>query len=209
MFCPARPLKMAVMERLGSNDHEREATMTRGKLVTFVLGVAWMTTQGVPAEAAQSPAVCHVEVHATATPGVWATRSTEGSTSQAKPGTITCTGVLDGRELASEPGPFSMAFSFGSTGPGPAPVRDTDCFHGWTKGQWSGSIPTVDGHTIELGGPFGGAWTGLTWRADGRLGRHTVAAVGQTRGDPDHPDEDCVTTAFEHFIDTGQLAVSD
>ena len=183
--------------------------MTGGKLVTFGLGVAWLTMPGVPAAAAEPPAVCHVEVHATATPGVWATRPTEGSTSQSKPGTISCAGVLNGRRLSSQPGVFSMAFSFGSTGPGPAPVKDTDCFHGWTSGQWSASIPTVDGGTVELGGPFGGAWTGLTWRADGRLGEHTVTAVGQTRGDPDHPDEDCVTSAFEHFIDTGQLAVSD
>jgi hypothetical protein len=31
--------------------------------------------------------------------------------------------------------------------------------------------------------------------------------VGETRGDPDYPEENCVTTAFEHFIDTGQLVV--
>lgn len=40
--------------------------MARGKLVTFVVGVAWLTTHGAPAEAAGPPAVCHVEVHATA-----------------------------------------------------------------------------------------------------------------------------------------------
>jgi hypothetical protein len=102
-----------------------------------------------------------------------------------------------------------MAFSFGSTGPGPAPVKDTDCFHGWTGGQWSASVPAVDGGTVDLGGPFGGAWTGLAWRADGRLGEHSVRAVGETRGDPDYPNEDCVTTAFEHFIDTGQLVIED
>ncbi|MCA1847365.1 MAG: hypothetical protein LC792_30110 [Actinobacteria bacterium] len=47
----------------------------------------------------------------------------------------------------------------------------------------------------------------MTWRADGLLGEHRVQATGETRGDPDHPNEDCVTTAFEHFIDTGQLLI--
>ncbi len=68
-------------------------------------------------------------------------------------------------------------------------------------------MPTLDGGTVNLAGPFRGAWTGLAWRADGRLGQSSVAAVGQTRGDPDYPDENCVTTAFEHFIDTGQLVI--
>jgi hypothetical protein len=51
----------------------------------------------VPAEAAGTAAVCQVEVQGTVTPGVWATRATEGSTSQSKPGTIVCSGVIAGR----------------------------------------------------------------------------------------------------------------
>jgi hypothetical protein len=180
--------------------------MARMGIVTLVLAVSWLTMQGA-AEAAETAAVCHIEVHATANPGVWATRPTEGSTSQSKPGTVTCTGVISGRRLSTEAGSFTMAFSFGSNGPGPGPIKDTDCFHGWTTGQWSASIPAVGGGTVDLLGPFSGGWTGLAWRADGRLGEHSVMAVGQTRGDPDYPDENCVTTAFEHFIDTGQLVI--
>jgi hypothetical protein len=178
---------------------------TRG-IITLVLGLFWLMTQG-GAEAAEPAAICQVEVYATANPGVWATRPTEGSTSQSKPGTITCTGAIGGRQLSTEVGSLTMAFSFGSGGPGPAPVKDTDCFHGWTAGQWKASVPTVDGGTIDVAGVFSGAWAGLTWRADGRLGEHPVKAVGETRGDPDYPNEDCVTTAFQHFIDTGQLVI--
>jgi hypothetical protein len=176
------------------------------RIITLVLAVSCLTAQEA-VEAAENAAVCHIEVHATANPGVWATRPTEGSTSQSKPGTITCTGVISGRRLSTEAGAFSMSFSFGSNGPGPGPIKDTDCFHGWTTGQWRASVPTVSGGTVDLAGLFGGGWTGLTWRADGRLGEHPVMAVGQTRGDPDYPEEDCVTTAFEHFIDTGQLVI--
>jgi hypothetical protein len=175
-------------------------------IFTLVLGLSSLTTQGA-AQAAEPQAVCHIEVHATANPGLWATRPAEGSTSESRPGTILCTGAINGRRLSTGAGSFSMTFSFGSTGPGPAPIKDTDCFHGWTTGQWRASVPTVDGGTVDLHGPFGGAWTGLVWRADGRLGTHSVVAVGQTRGDPDHPEEDCVTRAFEHFIDTGQLVI--
>jgi hypothetical protein len=179
--------------------------MKKRGVITLVLGVSWLTTQA--ADAAEPAAVCHVEVHATATPGLWATHPTEGSTSQSKPGTITCTGVIGGRTLSSDVGSFNMAFSFASTGPGPSPVKDTDCFHGWTTGEWSASVPTADGGTVDLAGLFSGAWAGLAWRADGRLGEHPVKALGETRGDPDYSNEDCVTTAFEHFIDTGQLVI--
>jgi hypothetical protein len=209
MFCRAGTPRMAVMDSTAVRiSREREAVMARIRIVTLVLGVSWLASQ-VAAEAAEHPAVCHVEVHATANPGVWATRPTEGSTSQSTPGTIICTGTINGRRLSAKTGSFTMAFTFGSTGPGPAPVKDTDCFHGWTRGQWRASIPTVNGDTVDLLGSFGGAWTGLTWRADGRLGEHSVVAIGQTRGDPDYPDENCVTTAFEHFIDTGQLLIGD
>lgn len=180
--------------------------MGRTGIVTLVVTVSWLTMQ-VAVEAAGTAAVCHIEVHATANPGVWATRPTEGSTSQSKPGTITCTGVISGRRLSTDAGSFSMGFSFGSNGPGPGPIKDTDCFHGWTTGQWRASVPTVGGGTVDLLGPFAGGWTGLAWRADGRLGEHSVMAVGQTRADPDYPEENCVTTAFEHFIDTGQLVI--
>jgi hypothetical protein len=185
---------------------ERGATMARIGIVTLVLAVSWSTVQAT-AEATESAAVCHIEVHATANPGLWANRPAEGSTSQSKPGTVTCTGVISGRRLSTEAGSFSMSFNFGSNGPGPGPIKDTDCFHGWTTGQWRASVPTVGGGTVDLLGPLAGGWTGLAWRADGRLGEHSVMAVGQTRGDPDYPDENCVTTAFEHFIDTGQLVI--
>ena len=180
--------------------------MTRTAIAMIVLGAACLTPQAA-AGAAETPAVCHVEVHAAANPGLWANRPAEGSTSETKPGTVTCTGAIRGQRLAAAPGAFSMTFSFGSNGVGPSPARDTDCFHGWTTGQWKASIPTADGGTVDLGGPFSGAWTGLVWRAGGRLGDQTVTAVGETRGDPDHSDEDCVTKAFTHFIDTGQLVI--
>ena len=92
-------------------------------------------------------------------------------------------------------------------GPAPGPVSSSDCFHGWTAGHWAASVPTIDGDPVELAGPFGGAWAGLAWRADGRLGDREVVALGETRGDPEHTEENCVTTAFEHFIDTGQLNI--
>ena len=174
-----------------------------GAVVFSVPGWPILTVADV-AEAAQPSAVCHIEVHNTADPGLWATEPTEG-TITSRAGTIVCLGALDGQQLSPDPGTFALRWSYGGEGSG---LGGSNCISGRVTGSWDVTLPMADGTTMALTGPTTSEWAGTVFRVGGQFGRHAVDGIGQVRLDPDHLDEDCVTKPVRHWIDTVQVAVS-
>lgn len=175
------------------------------RIASLFLAAIWAVLgPPTPARAAEAPGVCHFEIRNTAEPGWWAGRSTEGTVTSAG-GTIVCTGMLDGRRVATEAGTFGWRLRYGSEGSGP--LSGGSCIHGRATGTWEAAVPLADGSTVLLAGPVATEWFGVAFTYRGHLGRHPVEGVGEARSDPDHLNEDCLSNAFQHYIDTGQFRV--
>lgn len=166
----------------------------RAALVIMVSGLLVLPTAAVARAAGpgRAPAVCTLDVHDTASPG-WLLTPSQG-TSHAN-GTMTCVGVLDGKQLAGGPGPFEWWYSYGSSD---VPAGGNTCLLAGGAGTWQVSLPTMDGAALALAGDF--RWVGSQGgEAHGQLGGLHMQIVWEALPEPDHLDENCVTKPASHL----------
>lgn len=175
----------------------------------FFSVVAWSAlAPPTAAHAADTPAVCHFELHDTEDPGLWAVEPTQGTITSTA-GTIICTGTIEGRQVSAETGTLSWRLRYGNEGPLP----ESNCLYGQAAGSWEASLPMADGTTMGLIGPVEIVYAGVNFTVSGRFDQHTVRGIGETTSDPDRdpvvePDVSCFTTAFRYSIEIGQVVVS-
>lgn len=151
-------------------------------------------------EVGRAPALCSFDVHDTASPG-WLITPTQGKAYAT--GTMTCTGVVDGKQLTGGPGQFRWWYSYGSSD---VLLGGNTCALAGGSGTWEVNLPTVEGPALALTGPF--AWMGSSvGKVHGRLGGLPVEMVYEAYTDPDHLDEDCVTKPASHIRAMGQGTV--
>ena len=174
----------------------------RAGLVIMVSGLLALPLAAI-ARAAQegdSPAFCTFEVHDTFS-GYMITPS-RGTGHGI--GTMTCLGTLHGKQLTGGPGHFEWSHSYGSSD---VPVGGNTCAFLGGKGTWEAHLPTAGGPTLVLTGPWAFIGTGAVGEIHGQLGGAPVEMVFETYVEPDHLDENCVTTPVKHAGVRGQGTV--
>lgn len=104
---------------------------------------------------------------------------------------MTCLGTLDGRQLAGKPGPFIYDYSYGSSD---VPLGGNTCALSGGHGHWRVTLPTSDGDSMALTGPFAFLFAGAGV-VQGRFGRHPATMVQEFYFPSDHVfDQNCVTS---------------
>jgi hypothetical protein len=156
-----------------------------------------------PARAAAGgpgPALCSFDVQDTATPG-WLMTPSQGKAHGI--GTMTCSGMVHGKQLNGEPGRFEWWYSYGSAD---VPTGANTCASAGGNGTWEVDLPTVEGPPLALTGSH--TWLGTAvGEFKGQLGGLPVKMTYEGRGHPDHSDENCVTEPFSHIPTLGQGTV--
>jgi hypothetical protein len=99
-------------------------------------------------------------------------------------------GTLDGKQLAGKPGPFTWLYSYDSSD---VPAGGNTCALAGGHGSWQVSLPTTDGTSMDLAGPF--TWIGTLHReSHGPFGNHPVEMLYVTAyPGPGHATQDCIT----------------
>jgi len=156
-------------------------------LLVAVLGLLSPSLAPTAHAAGETPTLCTYKVHDSPSPG-WLMTPSQG-TSQGS-GTITCVGALDGKQLAAKPGPFTWVYSYGSSD---VPAGGNTCALGGVHGTWQVSLPTMDGASIILSGPFIAVASLLGGELHGRFGRHPVEMLLSAYPEPNHLNQDCIS----------------
>ncbi len=137
-------------------------------------------------ELRQAPAFCRYDVYDTASPGFLIT-PTEGSAHGI--GTITCVGVVHGRQLTGGPGRFEWWYSYRSSD---VPVGGNTCALAGGGGTWEADLPTVEGSALAMTGSWRAMGT-FVGHVDGQLGGLPADMIYESLADPEHLDGNCVT----------------
>jgi hypothetical protein len=171
--------------------------------------MAWSIVAAPPAaDAADTPAICHFELHDTADPGFWTAEPTQGTLTSTA-GAIICTGIVGGRPVLAEPGTLSWRMSYGGDGV----LDESNCVYGRAAGSWDASLPMADGTSMSLTGPVEIVWNAVVaWTVGGRLGQHAVQGIGESTSDPERdplvePNVSCFTTPSLYSIERGQMII--
>lgn len=158
----------------------------RALLVMSTLTALSLTPGAQAAAVGPVPALCRYDVRETASPGWWLTPS-QGTVHGT--GTITCVGVVHGKQLTGGAGRFEWWYSYGSSD---VPLGGNTCALAGGSGTWTADLPTVDGSGMTLTGPWR-ATGNFVGEVHGQLGGLPAQMVYEATIESDHLDENCVT----------------
>jgi hypothetical protein len=144
---------------------------------------------------------CTFEARGYATPGLSMTPA-EGV--DRFEGTISCRGVVSGRQVRRDPGTIRIVFYYGTSAVSQLRGGD-DCLIYSGHGTIDVTLSTVEGPRrmqgpLESVGGFAGA-------VHGRLGSSPFQGLVEFQVDPDYPEETCVTATQRHAIADGQIVL--
>lgn len=169
----------------------------------LVVGLGLLSLTLAPAAHAAGgvPALCSFKVHDSPSPG-WLITPSKGTSHGT--GTITCAGTLDGKQLAGTPGPFTWDYSYDSSD---VPMGGNTCALAGAHGTWEVKLPTMDGATLTLTGPW--TWMGtFPGEFQGQFGGHPVDGLYETAyPEPNHLNQDCITNPAGDAELIGQASV--
>ena len=153
-------------------------------MTTLILLISSATALADPV--GRVSAFCSYDVYDTASPGFLIT-PTEGTAHGV--GTITCVGVVDGRQLSGGPGRFEWWYSYRSSD---VPLGGNTCALAGGSGTWETDLPTVEGAALAMTGSWRamGNFVGLV---HGQLGGLPARMIYESLAEPEHLEGNCVT----------------
>jgi hypothetical protein len=119
-------------------------------------------------------------------------------------GTISCRGVINGRQVRREPGTIRMVLHYG-TGAVSQLRGGDDCFTYSGHGTIDVTLSTDHG-PLSMHGALDSVG-GSAGEVHGHLGSSPFEGLMEFELDPDYPEETCVTTPRQHGVVDGQIVL--